>query len=68
MSGLFGGGGASKQAQADAQKSRDIQRVANERQLASLNSQNNATMAGQTRRAPRGRRLFEGDAKPGVLA
>jgi hypothetical protein len=60
VKGLFGGG--SKDAKREAEKSRDLQRVANDRQLAEANRNNQAVAA--TRRAPRGRRLFEdgGDA------
>lgn len=55
FSGLFGGG--DKSAKAEAEKSRQLQQVANDRQLAELNRKDTAVAA--TRRAPRGRRLFE---------
>ena len=62
VKGLFGGG--NKQAKAEAEKSRQLQQVANDRQLAEANRNNQAVAA--TRRAPRGRRLFEdGGAEPG---
>ena len=56
VKGLFGGagdGGAKKA----AEQSQQLQKVANDRQLASLQEDNKAVAA--TRRAPRGRRLFE---------
>lgn len=56
---LFGGGG--KKQAADAAKkqeeSQQLQRVANDRQLAEANR--NKQTVGATRKAPRGRRLFE---------
>lgn len=64
--GLFGGGGdggaAAAKAQSDnaiaeQQKSREIQTVANDQQLASQNRNSNA--AEISRRLPRGRRLFQ---------
>lgn len=65
---LFGGGGSDKAAKAEAEKSRQLQRVANDRQLAEANRNSNAI--GATRRAPRGRRLFEDgpDTASSVLA
>jgi hypothetical protein len=56
VKGLFGGGddGAAKK---EAAKSRQLQQVANDRQLAELNRKDTAVAA--SRRAPRGRRLFE---------
>ncbi|MBY2992488.1 hypothetical protein HF272_13720 [Rhizobium leguminosarum] len=55
VKGLFGGGdGGAKKAAAE---SRQLQQVANDRQLASLQTEDKAVAA--TRRAPRGRRLFE---------
>ena len=58
FSGLFGGGSKSNNdAKVEAEKSRQLQQVANDRQLAELNRNDNAVAA--TRRAPRGRRLFE---------
>lgn len=58
VSGLFGGGsGASKAAKAEAERSRQLQQVANDRQLSEANRNDTAVAA--TRRAPRGRRLFE---------
>ncbi|MCF6368334.1 hypothetical protein [Rhizobium halophilum] len=66
VSGLFGGGdnGAKK----EAEKSRQLQQVANDRQLAEANR--NTQAIGATRRAPRGRRLFEDgpDTASAVLA
>jgi hypothetical protein len=57
---LFGGGSAKKQAAEAAKKqeeSQQLQRVANDRQMAEVNR--NKQAVGATRRAPRGRRLFE---------
>ena len=67
VSGLFGGG-ADKAAKAEAEKSRQLQQVANDRQLSEANRSN--TAIGATRRAPRGRRLFEDgpDTTSSVLA
>lgn len=56
VSGLFGGGG-DKTASKEAAKSRQLQQVANDRQLAEANR--NSAAVGATRKAPRGRRLFE---------
>ncbi len=66
VSGLFGGGDNS--AKKEAEKSRQLQRVANDRQLAEANR--NSTAIGATRKAPRGRRLFEDgpDTASAVLA
>lgn len=66
VKGLFGG--SDKSAKREAEKSRDLQKVANDRQLAEANRNNQAVAA--TRRAPRGRRLFEdgGDATGGSSA
>jgi hypothetical protein len=55
VKGLFGGGDSG--AKAEAEKSRQLQQVANDRQLAELNRKDTAVAA--SRRAPRGRRLFE---------
>lgn len=55
VKGLFGG--ADKGAKQEAEKSRQLQQVANDRQLAEAN--NNSQAVAATRRAPRGRRLFE---------
>lgn len=62
---LFGGGddGAAKR---EAEKSRQLQAVANDRQLAEANRNDSAVAA--TRRAPRGRRLFEDGGAPGATA
>lgn len=60
---LFGGGSAKKQAAEAAKKqeeSQALQRVANDRQMAEANRSKQAI--GASRRAPRGRRLFEGEA------
>lgn len=54
VNGLFGGGDAAKKA---AEASRATQQVANDRQLASL--ARDEAKASVSRRAPRGRRLFE---------
>lgn len=51
---LFGGNSAAKK---EAKRSREIQAVANDRQLAAQNREDSAL--GVSRRAPRGRRLFE---------
>ena len=56
VKGIFGGG-QDKAAQKAAETSRQLQSVANDRQLAEANK--NDTAIGATRRAPRGRRLFE---------
>lgn len=50
---LGGGSGAAKR---QAQKSREVQQIANDRQLAALRESESRT--GATRRNPRGRRLF----------
>lgn len=55
VKGLFGG--SDNSAKAEAEKSRQLQAVANDRQLAAANRNTQAVAA--TRRAPRGRRLFE---------
>lgn len=55
IKGLFGGGqGDARRA---AEQSRQAQAVANDRQLSALNRQDKASAV--SRRAPRGRRLFE---------
>lgn len=63
---IFGGGdnGAKK----EAERSRQLQNVANDRQLAEANRNDAAIQA--SRRAPRGRRLFEDGSSGGnaVLA
>lgn len=66
VKGLFGGGDNS--ARREAEKSRQLQQVANDRQLSELNRNDKAVAA--TRRAPRGRRLFEdgSDSMAGTLA
>lgn len=56
FSNLFGGG-SDNSAKKEAEKSRQLQQVANDRQLAEVNR--NSQAIGSTRRAPRGRRLFE---------
>lgn len=63
VKGLFGGG--NKDAERQAAQSRQLQQVANDRQLAEQNRANSAV--GATRRAPRGRRLFE-DGPSGASA
>jgi len=55
VKGLFGG--SDNGAKREAEKSRELQRVANDRQLAEANRSNQAVAA--SRCAPRGRRLFE---------
>ena len=62
--GLFGGG-ADKEAKQEAQKSRELQAVSNDRQLAEGNRADNK--AAISRRPPRGRRLFE-DGPDGMSA
>ena len=57
VQGLFGLGGGDRAAEKAAQQSRATQQVANDRQLAEANR--NSAAVGATRRAPRGRRLFE---------
>lgn len=66
VQGLFGGGNDA--AKKEAEKSRQMQQVANDRQLAEANR--NTQAIGATRRAPRGKRLFEDgpDAASSVLA
>jgi len=56
MTSLFGGGKAQREAQRQAEESRKMQQVANDRQLAELRSQEVRGTA--SRRNPRGRRLF----------
>ena len=56
IKGLFGGG-ENKAAKRQAEQSRQLQQVANDRQLAEANR--NDAAIGASRRAPRGRRLFE---------
>ncbi|MBS9720045.1 hypothetical protein JYU29_05000 [Tianweitania sp. BSSL-BM11] len=57
MASIMGGGSGA--AKAAAEKSRRVQQVANDRQLAALQSSNED--AGATRKTPRGRRLFVSD-------
>lgn len=57
MGAILGGGSAAKR---EAEKSRQLQAIANDRQLAALQEQEQRT--GATRRNPRGRRLFVSDA------
>lgn len=64
VKGLFGGG--DKTAKREAEKSRQLQQVANDRQLAEANRNDKAI--GATRRAPRGRRLFEDAGASGASA
>ena len=57
---IFGGTTkAEKNAKKAQEESRQLQRVANDRQLADVNRDKQAL--GATRRAPRGRRLYEED-------
>lgn len=60
---LFGGGDDAKK---EAEKSRQLQAIANDRQLAELNESD--TRSGGSRRAPRGRRLLLADQSQGGLA
>ncbi|WFS02207.1 hypothetical protein [Rhizobium tumorigenes] len=55
VKGLFGGG--NKDAAKQQEQSQQLQQVANDRQLSSLQQQDTAVAA--TRKAPRGKRLFE---------
>ncbi|RIY03256.1 hypothetical protein D3218_00325 [Aureimonas flava] len=57
---------AAEQARADAERSRQIQQVANDQQLAQLTAADTDT--GASRRPSRGRRLFVSDANSGGLA
>lgn len=61
VSNLFGGGNkkAEREAKKQQEESRQLQRVANDRQLADVNR--NKQAIGANRRAPRGRRLYEED-------
>ncbi|MVA23211.1 hypothetical protein V6582_17935 [Agrobacterium vitis] len=61
VKGLFGG----KQDDT-AKKSQQLQQVANDRQLQSLNTSDSKILA--TRRTPRGRRLFEDGGSTGATA
>jgi hypothetical protein len=56
ITGLFGGG-SDKTATKAAAQSQQLQQVANDRQLATLQQQDSAVAS--TRKQPRGRRLFE---------
>lgn len=56
VKGLFGGG-SDKAAREAAERSRQMQTIANDQQLAAVNR--NSQAIGASRRAPRGRRLFE---------
>ena len=53
------GGGASKQAAADAEKSRKLQQISNDRQLGQTAQQEQ--QLSPSRKAPRGRKLFVTD-------
>lgn len=61
-------GGSDNGAKREAERSRQLQQVANDRQLSELNRNDKSVAA--TRRAPRGRRLFEdgSDSMAGTLA
>ncbi|MEO1110105.1 MAG: hypothetical protein AAFX90_19500 [Pseudomonadota bacterium] len=60
MTGLFGGKPKlSNTATEDARKSREANRIAQERQLQQENEADRSTSASVRRRAPKGRRLFE---------
>ncbi|WP_024349642.1 hypothetical protein [Aurantimonas coralicida] len=60
---IFGGNDDAKKAAAEQ---RQLQAVANDRQLAALNEDGKAT--GASRRAPRGKRLLLSDTSKGGLA
>lgn len=60
---LFGGNNGQEKA---AKEQRQLQAVANDRQLAEQNRQSDALAA--SRRAPRGRRLFEDPGATGAAA
>ncbi|NDV87047.1 hypothetical protein GTW51_10070 [Aurantimonas aggregata] len=62
---LFGGGGGDE-AKKQAAEQRQLQSIANDRQLAALNEDSKAS--GASRRAPRGRRLLLSDTAEGGLA
>lgn len=53
------GGGASKQAAADAAKARALQQISNDRQVAQTQAEEQRVSP--SRKAPRGRRLFVTD-------
>lgn len=57
---IFGGGGDNGAAKQEAEKSRQLQQVANDRQLSEV--QRNDKSVAASRKAPRGRRLFEDGA------
>jgi len=61
MGAIFGGGKKvdTGTATEDARKSREANRIAQERQLAQENEASRKTSAAVRRRPPRGRRLFE---------
>ena len=65
VKGLFGG---NKDAKKQAEQSAQLQRIGNDRQLAEQNR--NSAAVGASRKAPRGRRLFEEGSASGstVLA
>lgn len=58
----FLGGGASKQAAQDAEKSRKLQQISNDRQLAQTAQEEQRLSP--SRKIPRGRRLFVTDMTP----
>jgi len=58
LSGLFGGNDAEKA----AREQRRLQAVSNDRQISEVNRQ--SAVIGASRRAPRGRRLFEDGPEP----
>lgn len=60
MANLFGGGdGGAAVARRDAQKSRELQQIAADRQLAQVQAEDSKTVI--NRRRPRGRKLFAED-------
>jgi hypothetical protein len=70
MTAILGLLGGNNDAQKEAEQQAQLQSVSNDRQVADLNRQNDAVIA--SRRAPRGRRLFEdgpgGDAPSATTA
>jgi len=69
MGGLFGGGKKSNSsASDDARKSREANRIAQERQLAAENEADRKAGGAVRRRAPKGRRLFEDKETLGTVS
>ncbi|YBV97536.1 hypothetical protein M1D80_11845 [Phyllobacteriaceae bacterium JZ32] len=63
MSSIIGGDNSAKRA---AEKSRQLQQIANDRQLAALQADDARETV--TRKAPRGRKLFSDDTSKSTLA